>query len=37
MTVSEYRLKVIASWRLACIARDVADRAEYVGRHHRKP
>jgi hypothetical protein len=37
MTAAEYRFKVIARWRVGCIARSVADRREYVGKHHRKP
>ncbi|MFC4006537.1 hypothetical protein ACFOY2_04850 [Nonomuraea purpurea] len=31
-----YRLQVIAGWRVGCIARDLEDRAEYVGRHHKR-
>ncbi|WP_171074082.1 hypothetical protein [Nonomuraea basaltis] len=35
MTAYEYHRKVIACWRVGCIERDVADRADYVGRHHK--
>lgn len=32
-----FRARVIAAWRVGCITRSVADDAEYVGKHHRKP
>lgn len=36
-TAADYRIKVIAAWRLRCIEQDAAARSEYVGRHHRRP
>lgn len=32
-----FRFRVVAAWRVGCIARSVADDAEYVGKRHRKP
>ncbi|MEU6709903.1 hypothetical protein ABZ897_00375 [Nonomuraea sp. NPDC046802] len=31
-----YRIQVVACWRVDCITRDIEDRAEYVGRHHKR-